>query len=281
MDFPKSHHHAKGFTLVELLVVIAIIAILAALLLPALSASQMRARRIMCESNLHQVGIAFQSFAHDHNSKFPMAVPAGDGGSREFVENGYLMDGDFYFTYRHFQALAGTLENPKVLTCPADTRLPAGNFDALQNTNISYFVGVDADYSKPMSILAGDGNLIGAGTLLREAVGAKLQWTAAQHRFKGNVLFSDGHVEEWSSTAGGELTVSANLARPTINPSGQPDTTLASSPSPPEAPAASGAPVNPDSGKGGNSNRPPASTPGSRPGNPITGSPDPQAGNTP
>ena len=47
-----------------------------------------------------------------------------------------------------------------MLVCPADLRPPAGNFAALQNTNVSYFVGVTADYSKPASILAGDGNLV-------------------------------------------------------------------------------------------------------------------------
>jgi len=292
MDLPKSHRRAEGFTLVELLVVIAIIAILAALLLPALSASQMRARRIMCESNLHQIGIAFQSFAHDHNSKFPMAVPAGDGGSLEFAENGYLVNGNFFFGYHHFQALGGILSNPKVLVCPADTRLPAENFAVLQNSNISYFVAVDADYSKPMSVLAGDGNLTGAGTLLREAVGSKLEWTATQHRFKGNVLFADGHVEEWGGAAGGELAVSGSFVRPTINPGGQPAAVPAPNPSQPGTPAVSGAPVNPDSGKGGSFNHPPKpstarSTPSgpapdtaaSRPGNPSIGSPSPQAGN--
>lgn len=97
MKNPKIHRGAGGFTLVELLVVIGIIAILAALLLPAVTASQLRAKRIACENQLRQIGIAFQGFSHDHNSKFPMAVPVGDGGSEEFTARGYLVSGPFYF----------------------------------------------------------------------------------------------------------------------------------------------------------------------------------------
>ena len=251
MKSSQSERPADGFSLVELLVVIAIIAILAALLLPALSGGQKRARRIICENNLRQTGLAFQMFAHDHNSKFPMQVPASAGGSQEFAENGFLVNGNFYFGYRHFQPLGIFLETPKMLVCPADTRTAATNFAALQNANLSYFAGLNADYSSPMSLLAGDGNLVAAQTLLRTSAGGSLAWTAAQHRFKGNVLFADGHVEEWGSASGQRLATAQNFAVPTINPAGN-----SSAASPP--PAADSQP-----GAGGNSN--PNSTPAASP----------------
>ena len=91
----KPKRGLDAFTLVELLVVIGIIAILAALLLPALSSGQSRAKRVACENNLHQPGAAFHSFSHDHNSKFPMQVSVAQGGTLELVQNGYLINGEF------------------------------------------------------------------------------------------------------------------------------------------------------------------------------------------
>lgn len=225
-----------AFTLVEMLVVIAIIGILAALLLPALTKTQAKARRIQCVSNLKQAGLAFHMFVHEHGDRFPMQTSTNNGGTLELIRASYRAGNEFYFEFRHFQALSNELATPKPLVCPADmARLPAGGFADFDNRNLSYFVGANADYSQPHSILAGDRNITNASTGSRTMVrlndNTLANWTGELHYFRGNVLYADAHVED---LRGMTLTppkdnapAGADFILPTIKPPAGPASPLA------------------------------------------------------
>jgi len=193
---------SRAFTLVELLVVIAIIVILAAMLLPVLNRGKMRAKQIQCVNNLREMGLAFNSFAHDHESRFPMQISTNAGGAMEFVQRGYLTSGEFYFTFQVFQTISNELVTAKHLACAGDTRIETNTFANVHNENLSYFVGVNAQPGASTMILAGDRNLspeMAPPVSIYHLYNNSLEWSREIHRYKGNLLFADSHVEQSKS----------------------------------------------------------------------------------
>jgi type II secretory pathway pseudopilin PulG len=195
MNSTTNPRSKPGFTLVALLVIIAVLAILAALLLPALAGAHDRARRINCVNNLKQSGIAFRIWAGDNSDLYPMAVSTNHGGTMEFDTGAD--------TFRHFQVMSNELNAPKILICPADTRVAAADFASLENQNVSYFVGLDANDMFPQRLLDGDRNITGESDpengILKLVPGRHVSWTQDIHVNQGNVGLADGSVQQFSN----------------------------------------------------------------------------------
>ena len=120
-----------GFTLIELLVVIAVIAILAALLLPAVSHASGKARRTTCQSNLKQINLGLRMYADENHDTLPN-TNAVISSYKELVK-----------TYVGLEAPSSP--NDRLFTCPADRF----TVDALQNTSSAGGIHLDPtwDYS--------------------------------------------------------------------------------------------------------------------------------------
>ncbi len=107
-----------AFTLVELLVVLAIMALLAALLLPALGRAKEEARATVCLGNLHQLGLALQVYTQENNNKMPVMYDASAD------TNAVATNAVPAVTNTINQVLLAQLGNLNVLRCPSD--LPQG-----------------------------------------------------------------------------------------------------------------------------------------------------------
>ncbi len=186
----------SGLALIELLVVIAVIAILAALLLPAKTGRGDR-RIPRCMSNQRQIAIALIMFQDDHNGQYPWQVSTTNNGCLELTSNGLASD--------QYSTLAAYLgKQPQTLICPADkARQAATNFSTLRNTNISYFLNLDA-VTNMNSILTGERNLefnwkpINPG-IFYQTTNTMLKWIAGFHGSQdkpyGIISFADGHAQ--------------------------------------------------------------------------------------
>lgn len=122
--------------------------------------------------------------------------------------------------FRHFQVMSNEFSGEsQLLLCPADKdslRFPVKNFANFNNSNISYFVGVEACETNPQMILSGDRNIIN-GTAVKNGVlelttNQSTAWTAEIHNYVGNLCLADGSVQQVSTRGLGEAVENTGYA---------------------------------------------------------------------
>jgi prepilin-type processing-associated H-X9-DG protein len=204
----KTSEQQRAFTLIDLLLIIAAIIAIAAIALPNMARPHTRSPSISCVNNLKQVGLAFRIWAGDNNDKFPTQVSTTNGGAMETVLTGNVA--------AVFQVMSNELSTPKILFCPTDKlRQQAAVFASAQpsNTNISYFVNLDAVDTNPSMFLSGDDNLLiggqphdrlsgspAASGVLPLTTNSLIAWSEARHEKQGNVALADGSVQQLSTS---------------------------------------------------------------------------------
>lgn len=188
----KQRNHA--LTLTEALVIVVVALMLAAY--ASLPLARQKAKMLNCYNQLRAGGCAFWVWADDNDNKFPMELSTNRGGAREWVLEGNVSEA--------FRVMSNELCTPKILACPADSRVWATNWNQFDNQHLSYFVGVNACYNTNFSdasmsrFLYGDRNLTNeAGTdhgILQLIANQNVGWTTELHKNRGNICLANGAV---------------------------------------------------------------------------------------
>jgi prepilin-type N-terminal cleavage/methylation domain-containing protein/prepilin-type processing-associated H-X9-DG protein len=173
MDSPRH----RAFTLIELLVVIAIIAVLAALLLPALGRAKESSRGAVCISNLRQIGLALQLYVQENNNRMPYLRDRATGTNQPAADAMPSID----------QALSNHLGNLLVFKCPSDTKRLYEETGSSYGWN-SLLNGQDADNLRVLTL--------DLGSSQTPVMFDKEGFHAARGPNKAvNYLYADGHIK--------------------------------------------------------------------------------------
>ena len=204
----------RAFTLIELLVVIAIIAILAALLLPALTQAKARAWSVRCASNLRQIGIGMRLYGDDFESLYPESGTIIPWDSVDYTPPSGSGKASW------MQQIISYTVNTNLYHCPADLRSSYSYFNGVRAAYIA--LGENRGSVNSKLILYPSFFVLGGDTVDfapedadkddydQNCVGGEANGTPAlawqTHTRGQNILFADGHARWYKGYDTNEMT---------------------------------------------------------------------------
>lgn len=212
---PAGKNRADGFTLVEMLVLIAIIAVLAALMMPALNNAIHSARRISCANKLRQISLCFEHYFSDYNDLMPRAYAGNAYGwaGANFADLAGVAPAGWVYWY--MRPLNKYIPDKQLLVCPDDNRRGAvTTYEPNKYSNAFGEYGTSYRYrSRTVTALPGAQNNFANGLTKRTRcttpsrmmylcdgslynVGSSRLFTwHSDMPWQDNGLFLDGHVD--------------------------------------------------------------------------------------
>jgi hypothetical protein len=222
----------------KLCVLTGVVALVIALVIAAATVHQLPAKAdwpkpqpITCVNNLKQIGLAFKTWALDHQDHFPFNLSTNDGGTMEYCARN--SDGFDSNVALHFQVMSNELSTPLILLCPRDhTTKPARDFSVLRAENVTYWMRsgtnvTDADPQGQLVKCPIDGNILHCdGTVTEAAAEPATARPAILDLLEFNTKFRRGAIEAASAgILGCALLFCGNRLRSEKSP-GQPTSHL-------------------------------------------------------